>query len=86
MPQILADRPLLSCDAAQLQLELRDLAAMVPTSAFRLGELAAAVRTQPAAMGQLVAYLEFLDTVPTARPSRFCSSVDECVRLARACG
>lgn len=74
----------LCCDGAQLQLELRDLAVLVPASAFRLGELAARVRVDAEALSGLEAYLEYLRAVPCERSDRFAPAVDECLRLAVA--
>ena len=73
--------PPLCCDGAQLQLELRDLAGLVPASAFRLGELAANVRMDAGALTTLAAYLEYLRAVPCERSERFVPSVNECLRL-----
>lgn len=73
--------PTLCCDGAQLQLELRDLAVLVPGSAFRLGELAANVRVDAGALTALAAYLEYLRAVPCERSERFVPSVNECLRL-----
>lgn len=73
----------LSCDGAQLLLELRGLAAMVPAAAFRLGELAAQLRVDDAALSQLEAYLRFLLAVPTERCDGFRVAVTECLRLMR---
>lgn len=71
----------LCCDGAQLQLELRDLAVLVPVSAFHLGELAAKVRLDAEALPVLAAYLEYLRAVPCERGDRFVPAVDECLRL-----
>jgi hypothetical protein len=71
----------LCCDGAQLQLELRDLAVLVPASAFRLGELAAQVRVDARSLPTLGAYLEYLRAVPCERSDRFLISVAECLRL-----